>query len=93
VARRWRGRVGRPPRRLAQLVVAGLFAASTAGCGIIVLEAEDDDPDGLDPVQELDGAPDDMTDEGTDADTDADDTDADDADTDDADTDGDEAEG
>jgi hypothetical protein len=82
-----------PPRRLAQLVVAGLFAASTAGCGIIVLEAEDEDPDGLDPVQELDGAPDDITDDITDEGTDTDDADADDGDADDGDTDDDDAEG
>jgi hypothetical protein len=40
--------------------VAALLAAATVGCGIIELEVEEEDPDGLDPTQELEDAPDDL---------------------------------
>jgi hypothetical protein len=53
--------------RTARLAVAGLLAVASVGCGIIVLETEDEDPDGLDPVQELDEAPpEDLEDEASD---------------------------
>jgi hypothetical protein len=54
------GRSDRPRQRAARLLVAALFAVATVGCGIVELEVEDEDPDGLDPAQELEDAPDDL---------------------------------
>jgi hypothetical protein len=54
------GRGDRPGRRAARLLVAALLAVATVGCGIIELEVEEEDPDGLDPTQELEDAPDDL---------------------------------
>jgi hypothetical protein len=54
------GRSDRPRQRAARLLVAALFAVATVGCGIVELEVEDEDPDGLDPALELEDAPDDL---------------------------------
>jgi hypothetical protein len=54
------GRSDRPRQRAARLLVAALLAVATVGCGIIELEVEDEDPDGLDPALELEDAPDDL---------------------------------
>jgi hypothetical protein len=78
------GRSDRPRQRAARLLVAALFAVATVGCGIVELEVEDEDPDGLDPTQELEDAPDDLVEdveqdaEDADDDTGEDDGDADD---------------
>jgi hypothetical protein len=62
----------RPWLRATRRSVAALVAVATVGCGIIELEVEDEDPDGLDPSQELEDAPDDLV-EDVEEDTEAED--------------------
>jgi hypothetical protein len=82
----WAGgsRGDRTGLRAARSFVAALLAVATVGCGIIELEVEEEDPDGLDPTLELEDAPDDLVEdveqdaEDADDDTGEDDGDADD---------------